>query len=452
MTQIEEESANITSEYNPYGTVTESSPQTYPQNKILIIFSLALMVAIGISAYLFLQNQSLKNQLTPSVTCEYEGETYEVGEGFTASDGCNSCSCTETGEVACTLMACEVESQPDTQKNSWNTYIDPDNRFSFQYPNEMYQLPTYQGGIKLSDVELSTSAASDETALRITVNPAQLNDIFSIDQEVPPGVFDQLNAASFFSKNPTIIKKYAGNPPFSYYAFFYPSDAFDTGNLVVYITIHKQDEIPVTDGGTGGRQAKLAGQILSTFEFNLTLNAKTQTHSLEVISNTEFLGRKEFTTEYQVPDGWVVSTADNTNTLDYYEKCQNSTITHKASNTMLSISPKCTAGDLATLPYPSDAVTVIHKGTESSDDGSEITWIRTKSDRNVYSYVEALNSFPQTGRNEYSVYDHIAITHDNPQPDTGIFSLIRLTLPQGSDVNSQVLKEADEIVASLRLI
>lgn len=41
-----------------------------------------------------------------AATCEYEGEIYNVGEGFTATDGCNTCTCTEEG-ISCTAMACE---------------------------------------------------------------------------------------------------------------------------------------------------------------------------------------------------------------------------------------------------------------------------------------------------------------------------------------------------------
>ena len=41
-------------------------------------------------------------------TCEYAGESYESGESFPASDGCNTCSCGEDGEVLCTVMACET--------------------------------------------------------------------------------------------------------------------------------------------------------------------------------------------------------------------------------------------------------------------------------------------------------------------------------------------------------
>ena len=38
--------------------------------------------------------------------CLYGGERYDVGDSFPSDDGCNSCSCTAGGQVACTLRAC----------------------------------------------------------------------------------------------------------------------------------------------------------------------------------------------------------------------------------------------------------------------------------------------------------------------------------------------------------
>ncbi|MBI4951235.1 MAG: hypothetical protein HY908_04325 [Myxococcales bacterium] len=38
--------------------------------------------------------------------CHYGGTTYLPGESFPSTDGCNSCSCTSDGDVACTAMAC----------------------------------------------------------------------------------------------------------------------------------------------------------------------------------------------------------------------------------------------------------------------------------------------------------------------------------------------------------
>jgi len=38
--------------------------------------------------------------------CKYNGQLYRAGESFPANDGCNTCSCSENGMVACTKMAC----------------------------------------------------------------------------------------------------------------------------------------------------------------------------------------------------------------------------------------------------------------------------------------------------------------------------------------------------------
>jgi hypothetical protein len=42
--------------------------------------------------------------------CTYEGRTYRPGDSFPASDGCNSCGCDSSGQVACTLLACAPRS------------------------------------------------------------------------------------------------------------------------------------------------------------------------------------------------------------------------------------------------------------------------------------------------------------------------------------------------------
>lgn len=39
-------------------------------------------------------------------TCDYNGQIYKAGESFPSSDGCNTCSCTKGGLVACTERAC----------------------------------------------------------------------------------------------------------------------------------------------------------------------------------------------------------------------------------------------------------------------------------------------------------------------------------------------------------
>ncbi len=38
--------------------------------------------------------------------CDYNGTHHDVGAGFPSTDGCNTCSCTATGSVACTKRFC----------------------------------------------------------------------------------------------------------------------------------------------------------------------------------------------------------------------------------------------------------------------------------------------------------------------------------------------------------
>lgn len=42
----------------------------------------------------------------PAGVCKYDGQVYEAGASFPASDGCNTCTCGPDGSVACTEKAC----------------------------------------------------------------------------------------------------------------------------------------------------------------------------------------------------------------------------------------------------------------------------------------------------------------------------------------------------------
>jgi hypothetical protein len=56
--------------------------------------------------------------------CEYEGATYEFGEHFPASDGCNECVCAEDGSAQCTLKLCACD------------YADPNRSYVSRDPDE----------------------------------------------------------------------------------------------------------------------------------------------------------------------------------------------------------------------------------------------------------------------------------------------------------------------------
>jgi hypothetical protein len=49
-----------------------------------------------------------------AATCSYSGATYNPGDGFAATDGCNTCSCTPSGSVTCTKKAC-LACDPDNE-------------------------------------------------------------------------------------------------------------------------------------------------------------------------------------------------------------------------------------------------------------------------------------------------------------------------------------------------
>jgi hypothetical protein len=43
---------------------------------------------------------------SPTTTCTYGGKSYEPGQSFPDADGCNTCSCSADGTIACTAMGC----------------------------------------------------------------------------------------------------------------------------------------------------------------------------------------------------------------------------------------------------------------------------------------------------------------------------------------------------------
>ncbi len=112
------------------------SPFTYCFAAVLVISLVAL-------AYFVLQNLSLKSQLGmisfkwpwTSATCTYQGTEFKPGESVPSVDGCNSCSCSQDGQVMCTLMACGVTEQVvQNNTDSWQSYSNKTYQYSFKYP------------------------------------------------------------------------------------------------------------------------------------------------------------------------------------------------------------------------------------------------------------------------------------------------------------------------------
>lgn len=73
--------------------------------KQYFIYSFILCIGIIIGYAIGKINVNPVKEIFP-ISCTHKGITYKDGEEF--QDDCNSCSC-QTGEVNCTLMACNVE-------------------------------------------------------------------------------------------------------------------------------------------------------------------------------------------------------------------------------------------------------------------------------------------------------------------------------------------------------
>lgn len=94
-------------------TLKNVSPFTY-------FFAAVLTISLIALAYFMLQNLSLKSQMGMnsfrlpwvSVTCTYQGQEFKPSESVPSIDGCNTCSCSDNGQVACTLMACDITNPP----------------------------------------------------------------------------------------------------------------------------------------------------------------------------------------------------------------------------------------------------------------------------------------------------------------------------------------------------
>ncbi len=65
--------------------------------------SRAVWLALGLSALL---PSACGGSNTDPVRCQYGGAVFDVGDDFPSDDGCNTCSCMNDGNVACTAKAC----------------------------------------------------------------------------------------------------------------------------------------------------------------------------------------------------------------------------------------------------------------------------------------------------------------------------------------------------------
>jgi hypothetical protein len=54
-----------------------------------------------------------------AIVCNYNGQTYKPGDSFKSSDECNTCTCSDSGNVGCTKMACVCNPEAEP----WRNYV-----------------------------------------------------------------------------------------------------------------------------------------------------------------------------------------------------------------------------------------------------------------------------------------------------------------------------------------
>ncbi|MDD4383064.1 MAG: hypothetical protein PHD49_02925 [Candidatus Shapirobacteria bacterium] len=149
----------------PTPTITDSDIFPIPpQNnlfKIIFIISLIIFVLTStVLAFVYFKNQksspTINNQpstidnltpTAPSGTCFLNDKTYQTGETFTATDGCNTCTCVSQNNISCTDKECpSLKSATESATNStktatsssipkdWQAYTDSVYKYSIQYP------------------------------------------------------------------------------------------------------------------------------------------------------------------------------------------------------------------------------------------------------------------------------------------------------------------------------
>jgi len=120
--------------------------------------------------------------------CKYDGEYYPAAAGFPDADGCNSCTCMENGEVACTLMECiEIESVFEDMETDHPNYM----AIEFLYEEEVingYPDGTFQPEKTVNRAEL----------MKIVVEGTVAEGDFSPSDE--DSCFDDVPAGEWFTK------------------------------------------------------------------------------------------------------------------------------------------------------------------------------------------------------------------------------------------------------------
>jgi len=138
----------------PSADTLSSPPTTQPENKknnriylvVILVLCLFIFLTLGIIGTFILLNREKG--------CTYNGAKYSDGDSFKATDGCNTCSCND-GDVLCTEMYCDNESNNDQETTQDTTVQAEENEVSiyFAKPGEITDYDTLEMVIRKTSEE-----------------------------------------------------------------------------------------------------------------------------------------------------------------------------------------------------------------------------------------------------------------------------------------------------------
>jgi hypothetical protein len=96
----------------------------HPKNNVLKILFISLLIIfvliVAFIAFIYFKNKN--NQKTNLINgCLFKNKTYQVGESFIASDGCNTCTCESKNNINCTDNKCLTSNSVATTATASST-------------------------------------------------------------------------------------------------------------------------------------------------------------------------------------------------------------------------------------------------------------------------------------------------------------------------------------------
>jgi hypothetical protein len=281
---------------------SEISPHPHHSKLIKIVGVLAVFAVIASVLFLFLQNQSLRNLLGLSSirfpwvkgTCVFNGKGYQPGEHVPV-DSCNTCGCSDDGTIICTQIVCEDEGdQAQTDPTAdWQVYSDPENYYSFKYPDYMYLASTYpqvaQTNVNFEDPLI----AANNTGFSVRVYKDTKES--TLEAWLESYLVKGTHINETLNRDLIMNERVGGEPALKVLPDAYPENL----SLTTYLFLHQGDayEIILTQDITNTDHKAVLDHILSTFEFVDSNSNTIQNEASDTSTETiQYLPRSDWQT------------------------------------------------------------------------------------------------------------------------------------------------------------